>query len=153
MYGAKIMHERFTQFTLLITRISRSIRRIKTEEMKKWGLKSHHLSCLYYLYCSDSLTATELCDICGEDKAALSRAVESLEGDGYIECNTKAQKRYRSPLVLTEKGKEAGKRIYDKVDQVYRDAAAGISEADRVILYSCLDKICATLEKMEEEYV
>ncbi|MEE0967838.1 MAG: MarR family transcriptional regulator [Clostridia bacterium] len=142
------MHKRFTQFTLLITRISRSIRRLKTDEMKKWGLKSHHVSCLYYLYCSKSLTATELCEMCGEDKSALSRAIEALENEGYIDCNIKAQKRYRSPLVLTEKGMEAGKRIYDRVDQVYKEASEGISEEDRRILYSCLDKICLKLEEM-----
>ncbi len=147
-----MMHERFTQFTLLMTRINRSIRRLKTEEMKRWGLKSNHLSCLYYLYCSDSLTATELCDISGEDKAALSRTIESLENEGYIVCNTKAQKRYRSPLELTEKGKEAGKHISDTVDRVYNEASFDISDEDRVILYRCLEDICERLEKMGEEY-
>lgn len=146
------MHERFTNFTLLITRISRSIRRLKTEEMKKWGLKSHHVSCLYYLYRSKSLTATELCDLCGEDKASLSRAIEFLEDEGYILCNSKIQKRYRTPLKLTEKGIEAGKRISDKVDYVLSATAVGVSDEEREIMYKALSAICLSLEKLEEEY-
>lgn len=146
------MQERFMNFTVLITRINRSIRRLKTEEMKKWGLKSHHVSCLYYLYKSESLTATELCDICGEDKASLSRAIEFLEDEGYIFCNSKSQKRYRSPLELTEKGSEAAKCISDKVDNVLKATADGVSDEERRIMYKALNSICLSLEKLEEEY-
>ena len=140
------MQDRFENFTVLMTRINRSIRRLKTEEMKNWGLKSHHVSCLYYLYRSSSLTATELGEICEEDKASLSRAIETLEKDGYIVCNSKAQKRYRTPLELTEKGKQAGKLISDKVDKVLAATAEGISDEERAIMYKCLEKICLSLE-------
>jgi len=44
------MNNRFETFTLLITSINRSIRRIKTETMARYELKSPHVSCLYYLY-------------------------------------------------------------------------------------------------------
>ena len=47
------MIERFETFTVLITKISRSIRKIKTEEMAKFNLKSPHVSCLYYLFKSE----------------------------------------------------------------------------------------------------
>ena len=40
----------------------RNIRKIKTEEMDKYSLKSPHVSCLYYIYKSGSLTAKELSD-------------------------------------------------------------------------------------------
>ena len=42
------MLDRFKTFTLLITNINRSIRKIKTEEMAEYNLKSIHISCLYY---------------------------------------------------------------------------------------------------------
>lgn len=146
------MQERFVNFTVLMTRITRSIRRLKTEEMKKWGLKSHHVSCLYYLYKNDSLTATELGEICEEDKAALSRAIESLEEDGYIVSNSKTQKKYRSPLILTEKGKEAGKHISDRVDEVLRATAEGVSDKEREIMYRALEHICVSLEGLCDDF-
>ena len=142
------MHERFENFTVLMMRINRSIRRLKTDEMKKWGLKSHHVSCLYYLYKSNGLNATELGELCIEDKAALSRAIDTLEEEGYLVCNSSTIKRYRSPLELTEKGKEVGKSLANRIDAVLEATSDGVSDADRKIMYSALEKISARLEAL-----
>ena len=58
------MEERFETFTVLIAKISRSIRRIKAEEMAEYDLKATHVNCLYYLYTVGELTAAELCERC-----------------------------------------------------------------------------------------
>ena len=68
------MEERFETFTVLIARISRSIKRIKADEMADFELKGPHVSCLYYLSQQDGMTAAELCERCDEDKAAISRS-------------------------------------------------------------------------------
>ena len=78
------MDERFKTFTVLMANINRSIRKIKTEEMAEFRLKSPHVSCLYYLYKENALTAKELCDICEEDKANISRTIDYLETNGYL---------------------------------------------------------------------
>ena len=80
------MEERFETFTILIARISRSIKRIKAEEMAELALKGPHVSCLYYLSLCDAMTAAELCERCDEDKAAISRSLDDLEKNGYIAC-------------------------------------------------------------------
>ena len=146
------MQERFKTFTVLISKISRSIRRIKTEEMDEFNLKSHHVSCLYYLYKSESLTAKELCDICAEDKAALSRSIEELEKNGYIECESNLKKRYRSALTLTEKGKTIGENIAKKIDKILQQASVGLSEEHRTILYDSLALINDNLDKLCKNY-
>ena len=146
------MQERFQMFTVLITKINRSIRRIKTEEMAEFELKSPHVSCLYYLYKSKSLTAKELCDICEEDKAAVSRSIEYLEENGYIVCRSKAQKRYRTPLELSEKGRTAGSRIVEKIDRILERASEGICDADRQIMYQSLARISDNLQAVCNEY-
>ena len=51
------MEERFETFTVLITRISRSIKRIKADEMADFELKGPHVSCLYYLSQQSSASA------------------------------------------------------------------------------------------------
>ena len=56
------MQERFEMFTVLINRISRDIRKIKNQEMTAYHLRSTHISCLYYIYSLDVVTAAELCD-------------------------------------------------------------------------------------------
>ena len=62
------MEERFETFTILIARIRRSIKRIKSEEMADFELKGPHVSCLYYLSLCEGMTAAELCERCDEDR-------------------------------------------------------------------------------------
>lgn len=143
--------DRFKNFTVLISRISRSIRRIKTEEMKGYNLKSPHVSCIYYLYKEEALTSKELTDICDEDKAAVSRTLEYLETNGYIYCESSLKKRYRSEFKLTEKGKEVGVFISKKIDAILAKASEGLSEENRTILYQSLSLICNNLQKITKE--
>ena len=51
------MEERFAAFTVLIAKINRNIRRIKTEEMAEFHLKGPHVACLYHLTTAGPLTA------------------------------------------------------------------------------------------------
>lgn len=146
------MEQRFRNFTVLITKIARSIRKIKTEEMDELNLKSPHVSCLYYMYSMGDMTATELCEICKEDKSAISRSIEFLEGNGYIECDSHAKKRYNSQLRLTEKGKEVGKYIAEKIDTILDRASMGLSEEKRNVLYEGLGLICNNLEELCKKY-
>ena len=146
------MRERFRTFTVLITKINRAIKKIKTEEMEEYNLKSPHVSCLYYLFKQGSLTATELVDICQEDKAAISRSIEYLEKNGHIECDSTYKKRYNSALKLTEKGVKIAEGIADKIDNILDLASEGLSEEKRKILYESLILISKNLEIFCEKY-
>lgn len=146
------MKERFETFTVLIAKINRSIRKIKNQEMAEYGLRGTQISCLYYLYAFEELTATELCERCEEDKATVSRALESLEKNGFVVCRSASAKRYKSPLFLTEKGKEVGKRICDKIDCVLDEVSIGVSEEERASLYRVLSAISDHLEAVTSSY-
>ncbi|MGN0982032.1 MAG: MarR family winged helix-turn-helix transcriptional regulator [Candidatus Limivicinus sp.] len=140
------MENRFETFTVLINRISRNIRRIKNQEMAEYNLRSAHISCLYYLYANRELTATDLCERCEEDKATISRALEYLEDSGYLRCESKTAKRYKSPLILTEKGMTAGKLIADKIDRVLEEVSTGLTEEERLSFYRSLTIISESLD-------
>ena len=146
------MNERFETFTVLINTISRNIRKIKNEEMAEYQLKSSHVSCLYYLYRTNGLTATELCERCAEDKATISRSLDYLEKNGYLTCPSKSAKRYKSPLILTEKGREAGKKISDKIDQVLDAVSEGLSDEERTAFYRSLSIISNNIEAITKNY-
>ncbi|MDE6690937.1 MAG: MarR family transcriptional regulator [Clostridia bacterium] len=139
--------DRYSKFTILINRISRSIHRIKDSVMCKYGLKSAHVSCLYYLYKEGKpLTARELCDACEEDKAAVSRAIDLLGKEGYVTCGGNSEKKYKSPITLTQKGEEVGKAVADNITRILSVLDDGVSDGDRAILYESLDKISQTLQ-------
>ena len=146
------MEERFKTFTVLISKISRSIKKIKTEEMVEFNLKSPHVSCLYYIFKMNTLTATELCDICQEDKASVSRSIDYLEENGYIVCESVLKKRYKSNLYLTEKGREVAEQITIKIDRILDIASEGLTEENRIILYESLKLIDKNLDKFCEDY-
>lgn len=147
------MEELYSIFTMQIAKCNRYIRKLKQEEMETFDLKGPHVSCLYYLYKSQRpLTLKELCDICDEDKAYVSRAVDGLEKDGYIACNAKTEKRYRSPLFLTEKGIETARGIVKKIDQIVALAGEGVPQENREIFYKTLTTISSNLQKMCNKY-
>ncbi len=153
------MTERFETFTVLIAKISRNIRKIKNQEMAEYALRSSHISCLYYLYAANSLTATELCDKCEEDKATISRSLNYLENNGYLKRDVQCAKRYKTPLMLTEKGVEAGKRISDKINAVLDEISTGLTEEERsrfyrslTVISNGLESICSRQDAAREEH-
>ena len=146
------MYDRFQNFTVLTLNVHRCIQKIKNEEMAEFDLKAPHVSCLYYLYKNGPLTATELCDICLEDKSYISHSLKSLEADGYVRCDWGAKKRYNAPLNLTEKGRELSSRMVEKIDRVLESASLGLDANDREIFYSTLLKISNNLEAICEKY-
>ncbi len=142
---------RYETFTVLINRISRNIRKIKNQEMADYQLRSAHISCLYYLYTLEHVTATELCERCEEDKATISRALDYLETNGYLHCESKSTKRYKTPILLTEKGVEAGKRISEKIDYVLDVISDCLTEEERVAFYRSLTLISDSLGELVQE--
>lgn len=144
------MDNRFENFTVLISKINRNIKKIKNNEMSEYNLKSVHVSVLYYLYINKSLTAKELCDKCEEDKATISRTLDFLEKKNYINCFSKYNKRYNSPFILTKTGLEVGKRIDEKIKIVLDEVNDCLKEEERIMLYIFLTKISKGLETISE---
>ena len=143
------MDERFEAFTVLISRISRSIKRLKAWEMSDLGLKGPHVSCLYYLSLGN-MTASELCERCEEDKAAISRSLEYLESSGYL--HPQAGKKYRAKLLLTPTGQQAGAEVARRINCILEAAGAGLSEQEREIMYCAMEKISVNLENIIRQY-
>ncbi|MGN0961877.1 MAG: MarR family winged helix-turn-helix transcriptional regulator [Christensenellales bacterium] len=149
------MENRYNKFTLLISVINRSINKIKSEEMSKFGLKSYHVSCLFYLYknLDCGLTASELCALCEEDKGTISRSLNYLENYGYIICKEdNSKKKYRAKLHLTQQGRKIAQKITQITDEAVEKGSCGITEEERVIMYKSLDIISDNLKKICEKY-
>lgn len=143
------MQERFSNFTVLMAKITRSIKRIKTEEMEEYDLKSNHLSCLYYLHKMDTLTLAELVDISKEDKSILSKSVDDLYSKGLIERDDNLN--YRNLLTLTPRGAEIATQISAKIDNILDVVSAGVTEKNRIIMYQCLSQISKNLDNYSKK--
>ena len=141
------MQEQFKLFTVLIASINRNIRRVKTEIMAEHELKCPHVSTIYYLYVEEKLTLKELCELCREDKGAISRSVKSLAEDGLVDSNY-ISKKYKNKLSLTEKGKIIGKEIANKIDIAVREATEGLTEEEKDYVYHGLSTINKNLQNL-----
>ena len=147
------LYKRFEKFTVLINGINRNIRKIKNQEMAEYNLRSSHISCLYYLYQSEGLTATDLCERCGEDKATISRSLDYLEKNGYLICEAKSAKRYKSPFILTGKGARIAEKIADKVAYFIEQVSVDLSEEERLQFYHSLSLISKNLDNIVNKKV
>ena len=106
------------------------------------GLAGRHVMCLNYLRTHpDGLTAGELCSLCGEDKAAISRTTADLKRRGLI-CRAEG---YRSPIRLTAQGEAAADRVAQLSMEAVESGGAGLTEAQRTALYEAMDIISANL--------
>ncbi len=146
------MQQRYQTFTLLNAQISRCLRRIKAEEMADLSLKSGHTSCLYYLYKNGALTLKELCEVCEEDKANVSRSMEYLEENGYLSAEKNEKQTYKRHFTLSEKGIAVAERLGEKIERVLAAVGEGVSEEDRAVMYATLAKIGANLQKICDGY-
>ena len=140
------MQEEFEELTVLINRINRNIRRIKNREIAEYDLRGAHISCLLYLYKHDGAIASNLCEECEEDKATVSRALNYLEVNGFIVRHSESSKRYKSSILLTAKGREAGKKIADMNSRVLDIISGDFSKAEIHALLNSLSVLNDNLE-------
>ena len=147
------MIQRFDAFVSGITSCYKYIQRIKSLEMTEFGLKGTHVMCMYYLRQNPGgLTASQLCGLCAEDKAAISRSIEYLETNGFIEPRAEKNKRYRTPLRLTEKGKLIGEKLTKKIDGILDLAGNGMTDEERATFYKFLRLIHDNLNSICDSY-
>ena len=141
------MLNRFGAFVGGITACYKYIQRIKSMEMTELGLKGTHVMCLFHLHRhEEGLTAAQLCQLCGEDKAAISRTLSELEGKGYLHTQATAGRKYRATLQLTE----AGELVADHIDTLIEGwvgiGGDGLGEAEREEFYRILEHIAGNLK-------
>ena len=137
------MIHRFETFVTGITTCYKSIQRIKAMEMTEFGLKGAHAMCLFFLnHNPEGLTGAQLCQLCAEDKAAISRTLFTLRDQGYIQPN---QQKYRAPILLTEAGKAVASRVDALIEHWVSFGGDGLSSEERTVFYRALDRISHNL--------
>lgn len=143
------MIQRFMDFVSGITICYKHIQRIKTTEMTEFGLKGAHGICLFFLHHNpDGLTASQLSQLCGEDKAATSRSLAALQEKGYIQTD---EKKYRSIITLTDSGRAIAEQIDLVIEQWVAFGGDSLTEEERSAFYRSLKFISESLQKHYDE--
>lgn len=143
------MIDRFEKLTIGISQIYKSIQRIKKQQMSEIGLKGTHVMCIYHLSGHpDGLTAADLCEMCKEDKAGISRILSDLEHGGFICYESANDKKYRAKALLTPKGQKYAKTVNDMILHATEKGGSGITETEREIFYRVLFLISDNLKQL-----
>lgn len=138
------MNQRFDDFVTGITVCYKYLQRIKSVAVTEMGLKGSHVMCMFYLrQHEDGLTASQLCDLCAEDKAAISRTLAELRQRGYIASGS--GKNYRAALRLTEAGKRMAEQFDAHIAQWVTAGGDGLNEGERENFYRSLRLIAENL--------
>ena len=141
------MVDRFERFSFMIFEITRCWHKLASEEMTKYGLKGPYA--IYFTVLQnypEGLTSSRLAELCGRDKADVSRAVSHLEEKGLI---TRQQGNpYRAKLMLTDSGMIAAQLVSRRAAQVVELAGKDISDADRDNFYQVLTSITENLHTL-----
>ena len=141
--------EQFERFTTAVTRAHKCIQKAKKAETERMGLKGRQVMCLYYLGKSaGGLTAAELCQLCHEDKAAISRTLVDLTEMGLIAPCADPKRKYREKLTLTAQGRDKDVQMREAIERAVRGASVGFGEAERACFYRVLFTIIDNLEKL-----
>ena len=143
---------RFELFDGLIASAGKTLQRIKTNKMEKYGLGSTHTTCLCKLgkAGAEGVTQRELTEQEGIDRAQVSRILRDLEIEGLVYAA--GQSAYKKKYCLTEKGAQITAEINDIILEINRFVSEEISAEDIGIFYTVMQKINENLKKAEEKY-
>ena len=143
------MTSRFELFSSSIYGIYRDILKIQRDEMIKHNLKGSYALYLTVLHHNpEGLTATQLCEACDKDKAAISRVISELEHKGLVTRVSNNDTFYRAKLKLTEDGRMIAERVDLAAGVAVDMATKGMSEKNRKIMYECLGLIAGNLRNI-----
>ena len=141
------MLSRFEQFTSAISAIYRDVQKIERDEMEKQGLRGAFAQYLVAIgRHPEGITAATLCEVCDKDKAAVSRVIAELEAKGFVYKENEGSSQYRARLFLTPEGEQAAAFVRERASIAVELAGSGLSDEDRRIFYTALERISANLQ-------
>lgn len=144
---------RYNKFYSLISSINKCIQKIKNEEMASLGLKGKQVQCLYHLFNEDEgISMLKLCQVCGEDKGAMSRTISELERGDFLYVEEVKTQKYRNPIKLTNRGKEVGKFINEKINEMFLIGSEGVQQEEIEKFYEILSVIEQNLKNICSNY-
>ena len=145
------MIERFLKFNANVALAHKLITKIKSHKMNKFNLKAANVMCLFFLGKNpQGLTPGQLCKLCQEDKAGISKSLSILKEKKYVTAESD-DKKYRAIYKITDEGQTVFDEISDYIIEVVEKAGVGLSESERLVFYVSLENIVDNLKKICDE--
>ncbi len=146
------MVDRFEKFILTISEINKYWHKIASDEMAKYGLKGPYVIYLVALSKNkEGLNAVQLSEICGRNKADVSRAMSDMASKGLVTKKSENNATYRARLMLTDEGLRAAEHICEITAKAVEFGGQGIDSEKRSLFYEILGVIAENLKELSED--
>ena len=143
------MENRYELISASISCMYHDIQKIERVEMSKYGMKGSHTQCLIAMRrFPEGITATQLCQVCDKDKAAISRTIADLEQKGLVERIGQNGNLYRARLVLTQQGTDLVMKIGKRAALAAEQAGGELTDDQREVFYQVLATIAKNLHTL-----
>lgn len=155
-------------FSSSVEELQKNIHYVKSQAMKVYGLGTSDLNCLIMLKkFPEGLTSTELSNACRVDKALISRTVKKLIEEEIIvyaqpripaptaseESSLKTNRRgaYRIRLILTPKGEQMAKELYNIANKAITAVMEEIDPDELEAFFTTLEKVSKKFNRYVEQ--
>ena len=139
----------FDSFSTLVSSALKSLERLKSKYMERFGLSGTHTLCIRQLFeVPGGLTRTELANRLSIDRAQVTRIIGELLSEGLV-VEGKGASSYRKKCILTDKGKEVAAEINCIVSNINHFVSGAIPKDRLAVFYETLYEICENLKKAD----
>lgn len=142
----------FEQFTLTLSAILKSIKKLKDSRMTQFGLRSSHVMLLYQLGAHpEGLTPADLAESGSVDKALISRTISELQEKELVRTMQAEGKKYKIRLCLTPSGIEVANYISTAVNKIQQQVSGDIPKEDLEVFYRTLFTLRDNFNELTQE--
>lgn len=119
--------------------------------MEKYGITAAEEPFFMAVQSHEGATQEVLTSLVGVDKAATTRAIDSLEKKGYVVRQKDEKDRRQKRIYATEKASAIAQAVREELLHLNDEILNGISEEDQMIFYRTLLKMQENLKIIRRE--
>ncbi len=119
------------------------------EELREYDMTTAKMRALAVLSVSSSLTINELSVFAVTEQSTMSRTLDSLEQQGYIRRQPRAEDMRIRDVSITEEGRAAFEKVWPTMYDLFLQMFDGVDEAEYRTFISTLHKVLHNIRKHE----
>ena len=136
-----LSHE--NKFNLLAGRVPLLLNRFISQQFKKAGIEltREQWSVLAVLWKNDGCSQQVIADETSRDKPGVTRLIDNLVKEGYVERRNDPNDRRLNLIYLTKKGKNIEQSVLELVNETIEIATKGLNEEEILFIRDCFETV------------
>ncbi len=120
-----------------------------SDELREYDMTTAKMRALAVLSVSSSVTINELSIFAVTEQSTMSRTLDSLEQQGYIRRQPRAEDMRIRDVSITEEGRAAFEKVWPTMYDLFLQMFDGVDEAEYRTFISTLHKVLHNIRKHE----